>query len=40
VVTERLLERRDRAPLTAAYLARRKVIDYGLYARYRGILHT
>ena len=40
VVTERLLERRDRAPLTARYLARRKVIDYGLYARYRGILHT
>lgn len=35
VVTERLTERRDRAPLTSAYVARRKVIDYALYARYR-----
>jgi len=40
IVTERLPERRALAPLTAAYLARRQVIDYGLYARYRGILHT
>jgi hydroxymethylglutaryl-CoA synthase len=36
--TEKLLERRPRAPLTADYIARRKEIDYGVYARYRGKL--
>jgi hydroxymethylglutaryl-CoA synthase len=40
VATERLAERRARAPLTADYIARRKEIDYGLYARYRGKLST
>ncbi|MDW8227476.1 MAG: hydroxymethylglutaryl-CoA synthase [Anaerolineales bacterium] len=35
-VTEKLLERRHRAPLTRDYIARRTEIDYGLYARYRG----
>ncbi len=37
-VTEKLLERRPRAPRTADYIARRKEIDYGVYARYRGKL--
>jgi hydroxymethylglutaryl-CoA synthase len=31
---------RDAAPTTEAYIARRKAIDYALYARYRRILHT
>lgn len=35
-VTERLLERRTRAPATKTYLARRTEIDYATYARYRG----
>jgi hydroxymethylglutaryl-CoA synthase len=34
-VTERLLERRDRAPKTQDYIARRKEIDYATYSRYR-----
>jgi hydroxymethylglutaryl-CoA synthase len=36
--TERLPERRIRAPSTAEYVARRKEIDYGVYVRYRGKL--
>lgn len=35
-VTEKLLERRDRAPFTRDYIARRTEIDYGTYVRYRG----
>jgi hydroxymethylglutaryl-CoA synthase len=38
VVTEKLLERRERAPLTAAYLARKQFVDYATYARWRGKL--
>jgi hydroxymethylglutaryl-CoA synthase len=34
-VTERILERRERAPSTRDYIARRKVIDYATYVRYR-----
>jgi hydroxymethylglutaryl-CoA synthase len=34
-VTERILERRDRAPFTRDYVSRRKVIDYATYVRYR-----
>jgi hydroxymethylglutaryl-CoA synthase len=34
-VTERILERRDLAPPTQEYIARRKVIDYATYVRYR-----
>ncbi len=34
-VTERIRERRDRAPRTRAYIERRKEIDYGTYVRYR-----
>jgi hydroxymethylglutaryl-CoA synthase len=38
VVTDLIRERRDKAPRTAQYIARRAVIDYALYARYRGKL--
>ena len=34
-VTDRILEARDRAPKTQDYIARRVVIDYATYARYR-----
>lgn len=37
-VTEHLLERRARAPLTAVYLAREVFVDYALYAKWRGKL--
>ncbi|MEA3349566.1 MAG: hydroxymethylglutaryl-CoA synthase [Chloroflexota bacterium] len=39
-VTERLPERRDLAPKTQAYIARRTEIDYAIYARMRGKLVT
>ena len=35
-VTEKLLERCDKAPKTQDYIARRTEIDYATYARYRG----
>lgn len=38
VVTDALLERRDRAPLTAAYLARREFVDYAIYVKWRNEL--
>ncbi|MCS7071218.1 MAG: hydroxymethylglutaryl-CoA synthase [Anaerolinea sp.] len=38
VVTDRILEVRDRAPKTSDYIARRTVIDYATYCRYRGLL--
>jgi hydroxymethylglutaryl-CoA synthase len=34
-VTEALLERRERAPLTAAYLARQQFVDYAIYVKWR-----
>jgi hydroxymethylglutaryl-CoA synthase len=37
-VTDAILERRDRAPKTQEYIARRTEIDYGTYVRYRGKL--
>jgi len=37
-ITEALLDRRERAPKTADYIARRTEIDYGTYVRYRGKL--
>ena len=37
-VTERLLERRGRAPLAAAYLQRAVFVDYAVYAKWRGKL--
>jgi hydroxymethylglutaryl-CoA synthase len=37
-VTPLLLERRERAPKTQDYIARRTEIDYGTYVRYRGKL--
>lgn len=38
-VTEKIDERRDRAPRTMVYVERRKEIDYGTYVRYRRKLH-
>jgi len=38
LVTEAVQERRDRAPKTQDYIARRTEIDYGTYVRYRGKL--
>ena len=38
VVTEAIDERRKRAPLTAAYLARETFVDYAVYAKWRGKL--
>jgi len=38
VVTDRILEVRDRAPKTRDYIARRTPIDYATYCRYRGLL--
>ena len=38
VVGDKINERRGRAPKTAWYVSRREVIDYALYARYRGKL--
>src|SRR5262249_8696620 len=35
IVTEQIRARRGRAPRVQTYLARRKEIDYALYARYR-----
>jgi hydroxymethylglutaryl-CoA synthase len=37
-VTERIAERRERAPLTTAYLRRAVMIDYAIYAKWRGKL--
>jgi hydroxymethylglutaryl-CoA synthase len=37
-VTEAIRERRERALKTADYISRRTLIDYGLYARMRGII--
>lgn len=37
-VTEKIDERRNLAPTTAAYIARRTQIDYATYTRFRGIL--
>jgi hydroxymethylglutaryl-CoA synthase len=34
-VTDLITDRRGRAPATSLYIARRKPIDYGVYARYR-----
>lgn len=37
-VTDALAERRERAPLTAAYLSRTAMIDYAIYAKWRSKL--
>ncbi|GAG25955.1 unnamed protein product, partial [marine sediment metagenome] len=36
--SDAILERRDQAPYTAKYIARRTEIDYAMYARMRGKL--
>ncbi len=38
VVTDKIADRRGRAPKTAWYVARRQLIDYAMYARFRGKL--
>jgi hydroxymethylglutaryl-CoA synthase len=38
VATERLVDRRGRAPSTQTYIERRTEIDYATYARFRGTL--
>lgn len=38
LVTDKILEVRDRAPKTRDYITRRTVIDYATYCRYRGLL--
>ena len=38
VVTDAIEARRAKAPKTAWYVSRREVIDYAIYARYRGKL--
>ena len=40
LVTEKIVERRNRAPLTRDYIARRTEIDYATYTRYRRKLRT
>ena len=37
-VTDAILERRRRAPLTQEYITRRTPIDYAMYVRMRGKL--
>ncbi len=39
VVTEGVLDKQGRAPKVGDYLERKKVIDYGLYAKYRRLIH-
>ena len=39
VVTDRIVDCQGKAPRTRDYIARRKEIDYALYARYRNKLH-
>ncbi len=38
LVTDRITEVRDRAPKTRDYIARKTMIDYATYTRYRGLL--
>jgi len=39
VVTERVEEKKYRAPTVEDYLKRRHLINYSLYAKYRGLVH-
>ncbi len=38
LVGDRIAERRDKAPFTRDYIARRTEVDYAIYTRYRGKL--
>ncbi|MGC9012042.1 hydroxymethylglutaryl-CoA synthase [Thermogladius sp.] len=38
VVTDRVLEKRDKAPKVVDYLSRKKVVDYAFYARSRSLI--
>lgn len=39
VITEKVLERRDKAPKVDDYINRRSLISYALYAKYRGLIY-
>jgi len=39
VVTDKVLDKRDNAPTIDDYLGRKHYIDYGLYAKYRGLIN-
>ncbi|WP_440059588.1 hydroxymethylglutaryl-CoA synthase [Thermogladius sp. 4427co] len=38
IVTDKVLEKRDRAPRVVDYLSRRKLVDYAFYAKARGLI--
>jgi len=38
IVTDKILEKQDKAPKVDDYLARKHYIDYALYAKYRGLI--
>ncbi|ADI32215.1 hydroxymethylglutaryl-CoA synthase [Staphylothermus hellenicus] len=38
IVTDKILEKQDKAPRVDDYLARKHYIDYALYAKYRGLI--
>jgi len=38
VVTDKVVEKRGRAPRVVDYLARRKIVDYAFYAKSRGLI--
>ena len=38
VVTDKIIDRKDKAPKVEDYLARKKIIDYGMYAKCRGLI--
>lgn len=40
LVTDKILERRDRAPKTEDYIKKKQSIDYGTYVRFRGKLRV
>lgn len=39
IVTERVVEARERAPGVDDYIASKAYVDYALYAKYRGLIH-
>jgi len=38
IITDKVLEKREKAPTVDDYIARRKVIDYASYAKYRSLI--
>jgi len=39
VVTDKIVEKRDKAPKVDDYLARKHYIDYAMYSKFRGLIH-